>query len=621
MKNSEFMIGCNYWASNAGAEMWKNWDENVVEDDLRVLSENGMKYLRVFPNWRDFQPVHPVLRNNGAIIEYRLENDKIPDNPYYLNREMLNRFEKFCALCDKYNLKLIVGLLTGWMSGRLFIPPVLYDKNLISDHLALYFEQLFVKGFVKEFKNQRSIYAWDLGNECSCMSGTDSFEKAAVWTMSITDAIKSSDQSRPIISGVHTMSPSRYNNPWTIQTQAQSSDYLVSHPYPFWSDLAAYDKISSAAVKLYPTALTKIYSEIGKKPCLIEEIGTMGPSVCNDKNSELFFKIILFSAWENNIPGVLWWCAYEQNDLKTIPYTWNMCETELGILDENKKPKQIMNAITDFQRFIDKIDFSLPKPKSDAVCILTHGQDQLGVGYASYVFARQSGMNIDFCFYDENICNSEYYILPSYTGINIMPKDKYISLIDKVKNGATLLVSYNGGILSGFEKLTGLSVIETEQGNFNGKTVISGYELEYTQKSKLSLKPTTAKVLAEDSDGNPVLSCNKLGLGKVYFCTFAPEALSVCKNSAFTQDMHEIYSLCFSDILSNKPIKSKNDLLFVTEHYKNDELYCVISNYSNKDQHIDIDISPEYIVKKTYNAENMICKACESAVFVLERIS
>lgn len=201
MKNSEFMIGCNYWASNAGAEMWKNWDENVVEDDLRVLSENGMKYLRVFPNWRDFQPVHPVLRNNGAIIEYRLENDKIPDNPYYLNREMLNRFEKFCALCDKYNLKLIVGLLTGWMSGRLFIPPVLYDKNLISDHLALYFEQLFVKGFVKEFKNQRSIYAWDLGNECSCMSGTDSFEKAAVWTMSITDAIKSSDQSRPIISG------------------------------------------------------------------------------------------------------------------------------------------------------------------------------------------------------------------------------------------------------------------------------------------------------------------------------------------------------------------------------------------------------------------------------------
>lgn len=621
MKNSEFMIGCNYWASNAGAEMWKNWDENVVEDDLRVLSENGIKYLRVFPNWRDFQPVHPVLRNNGAIIEYRLENDKIPDNPYYLNREMLNRFEKFCALCDKYNLKLIVGLLTGWMSGRLFIPPVLYDKNLISDHLALYFEQLFVKGFVKEFKSQRSIYAWDLGNECSCMSGTDSFEKAAVWTMSITDAIKSSDQSRPIISGVHRMSPSRYNNPWTIQTQAQSSDYLVSHPYPFWSDLAAYDKISSAAVKLYPIALSKIHSEIGNKPCLIEEIGTMGPSVCSDKNSEMFFKIILFSAWENNIPGVLWWCAHEQNELKTIPYTWNMCETELGILDEEKKPKQIMNAVTDFQSFIDEIDFSLPKPKSDAACILTHGQDQLGVGYASYVFARQCGMNIDFHFYDEQLCDCEYYILPSYTGINIMNKDKYLALIDKVKCGATLFISYNGGILSGFEKLTGLSVIETEQGNFNGKTVISGCEIEYSQKSKLLLDATTANVLAKDSDGNPVLSCNNLGLGKVYFCAFAPEALSVCKNSAFTQDMHEIYRLCFSDILSNKPMKSKNDLLFVTEHYKNDELYCVISNYSNKDQHIDIDISPEYIVKKTYNAEDMICKGCESSVFVLERIS
>lgn len=620
MKNSDFMIGCNYWASNAGAEMWNNWDEHIVEDDLRILSDNGIKYLRVFPNWHDFQPVHPVLRNNGGIIGYQLENNEVPDNPYYLSREMLNRFEKFCTLCEKYNLKLIVGLLTGWMSGRLFIPPALYEKNLISDHLALYFEQLFIKGFVKEFKSQKAIYAWDLGNECGCMSETDSFEKAAVWTMSITDAIKSSDQSRPIISGIHGMSPSRYNNVWTIQTQAQSSDYLVSHPYPFWSGLASYDKISSAAVKFYPIALTKIYSDIGNKPCLMEEIGTMGPSVCNDKNSELFFKIILFSAWENNIPGVLWWCAHEQNDLKTIPYSWNMCETELGILNEEKKPKQIMNAVTDFQKFINGIDFSLPKPKADAVCILTHGQDQLGVGYTSYVFARQSGINIDFHFCDDELCDSEYYILPSYTGINIMPKDKYISLIAKIKKGAKLFISYNGGILSGFEELTGLSVIETEQGNFCEKTVISGYEIEYSQKRKLLSEPTTAEVLAKDSSGNPVLSRNKLGLGEVYFCAFAPEALSICKNSAFERNMHEIYKLCFNDILSDKPIKTKNDSLFVTEHYKDDELYCVICNYSNEDQSLDVDISPDYVIKKTYNAENMICKACESVVFVLKRI-
>ena len=36
---SEFMLGCNYWASHAGAEMWKNWDEEQVERDMQDLSE------------------------------------------------------------------------------------------------------------------------------------------------------------------------------------------------------------------------------------------------------------------------------------------------------------------------------------------------------------------------------------------------------------------------------------------------------------------------------------------------------------------------------------------------------------------------------------------------------
>lgn len=47
---SEFMLGCNYWASNAGTEMWKQWDADVVDEDFKILSENGVKYVRIFPN-------------------------------------------------------------------------------------------------------------------------------------------------------------------------------------------------------------------------------------------------------------------------------------------------------------------------------------------------------------------------------------------------------------------------------------------------------------------------------------------------------------------------------------------------------------------------------------------
>ena len=47
-ESGKFFIGVNYWASHAGMFMWRNWDEKVVEEDFRVLSENGIEALRVF---------------------------------------------------------------------------------------------------------------------------------------------------------------------------------------------------------------------------------------------------------------------------------------------------------------------------------------------------------------------------------------------------------------------------------------------------------------------------------------------------------------------------------------------------------------------------------------------
>ena len=46
-----FILGCNYWTSNAGTEMWQNWSEQSVINDMKILSENGVSYLRVFPNF------------------------------------------------------------------------------------------------------------------------------------------------------------------------------------------------------------------------------------------------------------------------------------------------------------------------------------------------------------------------------------------------------------------------------------------------------------------------------------------------------------------------------------------------------------------------------------------
>ena len=60
-KMKDFLIGCNYWSYNAGADMWRDWDEAQIEKDFSLLKEHNLTTVRVFPNWRDFQPIIPVF--------------------------------------------------------------------------------------------------------------------------------------------------------------------------------------------------------------------------------------------------------------------------------------------------------------------------------------------------------------------------------------------------------------------------------------------------------------------------------------------------------------------------------------------------------------------------------
>ena len=96
----EFLLGANYWASHAGVDMWKDWRPDVVEADLALLAQYGVNTLRVFPNWRDFQPVQPLFGGGHHLREYRMMDDRLPANPYYLDETMLDRFAELCRIAQ-----------------------------------------------------------------------------------------------------------------------------------------------------------------------------------------------------------------------------------------------------------------------------------------------------------------------------------------------------------------------------------------------------------------------------------------------------------------------------------------------------------------------------------------
>lgn len=154
-KDGEFFIGCNYWASHAGTNMWHDWSIETIEKDFKLLSEQKIKYLRIFPLWSDFQPIKMLRTCRGEEKEISMGENFLPlteAGQAGLDEVMLERFGVFCDLAQKYDLRLIVGLITGWMSGRLYVPELFEGVNVLTDARAIKWQIKFVKYMVKHFK-------------------------------------------------------------------------------------------------------------------------------------------------------------------------------------------------------------------------------------------------------------------------------------------------------------------------------------------------------------------------------------------------------------------------------------------------------------------------------------
>lgn len=589
-ESSTFIIGCNYWASHAGTAMWSDWRADVVEKDLKRLSEEGLQVLRVFPLWSDFQPLTLLLGGQGKPIEYRhgekfLSNDEAGNAG--VSTDAVEYFEEMAGLAEKYKLKLIVGLITGWMSGRLFVPPAFERKNILTDPAAVSWQIRFVKYFVNHFKDHPAVAAWDLGNECNCMAQVPDRDSAWVWTSSIVNAIRSIDRTHPVLSGMHSLNP---EDQWSMQDQGELTDILTTHPYPVFTPYCDRDPANTIRTLLHATAESLFYSGLGGKPCLVEEIGTLGPMIANETVTADFIRTNLFSTWANGMKGLLWWCASDQEKLKHAPYDWYAVERELGLLRSDGTAKPLLKEMGKFGDFLKKLPFrELPDRMIDAICILSNGQDQWGVAYSSMVLAKQAGFDMVFRYESQPLPDAPLYLLPCITGSKVISRRRYMELIEKVAKGATLYISYNGGFVSHFEELTGLRIATREYRYKDMQMLlkIEGQEvkLDLDRDFMLSIELVGAETLVTEHSGNPLFTCARYGMGKVYFLGIPLELILIKRAGSFhdidAQDYWRFYRQFSADCMGSRIIRKQDPMIGVTEHrLRNGNSVIVMVNYS-----------------------------------------
>ncbi len=610
-KSGEFVVGCNYWASHAGMLMWSKWDEAVVKEDFRQLSENGLQVLRVFPLWPDFQPLTRTTNAMGHTIDLRFGEEPLPlteAGQAGVDETMMQRFETMADYAQEYGLQLIVGLITGWMSGRLFIPTAFNNKNVITDPEVIKWQTRFVRYFVKSLKHHPAICGWDLGNECNCMAPADR-DQAWCWANTISSAIRVEDQTRPVVSGMHSLTPAKDGQSWKIQDQGELTDLLTTHPYPLFTPHCNQEPLNRLRNCLHATAESRMYADISGKPCIAEELGNLGPNICSDRIAAEYARTALFSLWANDCQGFLWWCAYDQDKLTNSPYDWNAIERELGLVTSAREPKPVIKEIKKFADVVHSMPFKrLPKRKAEAVCILTEDSKPWTSAFSAFILAKQAGFDLEFVFVGQKIPEAQLYIVPSVAGVRHSNKELWDMLYAKAEKGASIYVSCDDGVFSPFKDFFGAEVISREIRNCEEDFDFGDFKVKGKASFKLNLEMTDAEVIGKFSDGKPALIRRNVGNGHIYFLGMPLEKYMSETKDSFAENNDpawKIYRIIGKDIIEKRSLKITDPMLCVTEHkLDSGEEIAIIINGSEIERKLEYSLKDNMTVNKVLYGES-----------------
>ncbi|MBE6375929.1 MAG: hypothetical protein E7050_05630 [Lentisphaerae bacterium] len=524
---SGFGIGVNYWASNAGTRMWSKFSAGEVDADFAALHGAGVNTVRIFPLWQDFQPVMEIAEWSNYSRELGFpDGTPLPATglkSYGIDPVMMERFRIVADLADKHGLKLIVGLLTGWMSGGMFVPHALSGKDLTKDFRALRIADMFIRGFVMEMKDHPAIIAWEPGNECDCLS----YNKAdCAWNFlnMATSAIRLADPGRPVFSGMHGGKTS-FHHSYDLITQGKLCDALTTHPYPAFTPHCGKSALNTIPAIYHATAETVFYRGVSGKPAFIEEIGAFGPGYLSEERTEKYLYTQLYSALVHDLGSVLWWCGFSFDRCAgETPYRWGAMERELGAFKSDRSADGAARAMKKFSEEKAKLpEFS--SREIDAVVVISTLEDAWRAAYGSFILSKQAGFEIEYCHIAsiDALPESKFYIVPSITGYEVMDVHKYHLLLDAARNGATVVFTADSGFLQPFDAHFGATVdYRTEEPETTTFT-LDGKTFTANQKITRRMKAVDCEVLASDTDGFPVILKKDYGKGKLVFVNAALE--------------------------------------------------------------------------------------------------
>ena len=508
-------VGVNYWPGSCGVEMWRAWPADEIQRDLDLVRSLGLNCVRFFVRWQDFEPAS--------------------------GRYDPRMFTRLRALLDWHRARGLLAhpsLFVGWMSGGIFWPHWHAERNVFSDSIlrrraAALTEA--VASICAEFPE--TVLAIDHGNELCCLPQATAARPAevAIWCGEISAAVKRVFPSALVVSG-NEQTQVNADSGWRFGQQP-GCDFYSMHAYPFpgWHTLrfdGMADPLGQSLLPFY-TACAR-----GFGPVMVQEFGTLLTS--GRRQCDAYLRAVLNGCWAAGANGFLWWCL---RDIAACghPYDQNAFEGLLGLVDRHDRVKPALRYFLDFaRRLADQ-----PKPAAATIAVL----------WPDEYYPRDNPANpgnqpeeLSRALAIAHFCLTALGHRPRIVRIVDLTKDSGLHTL--VIAGAKLTapevrklepwVRAGGRVIwHGLDSLTWgadtIGLIGATPVDFcapsAGGIKAFGRRWSFSAFSRdvfLQVTANTARVVARDQRGRPMILSHRVGAGVVASCLAWPEAEFAC---------------------------------------------------------------------------------------------
>jgi len=358
---SDFLLGVNYWPARTFVRMWREFDEREIARDFDAIAGVGLRLVRFFLFWPDFQPA--------------------PDR---VDEEQLANLARVLDLAAERGLLLMPTLLVGHMSGPNWLPrwamsqepnnrPAVYvvdgevsphkPRDLYGGDDPAIFEaqRLLVRTVVERFHAHRAIWGWDLCNEISLVQRPET-QAGEHWLRTLTADVHALDREHPVTAGI--LVSGVEGKGFRLESHALV-DVASEHAYPLYdgasagpTDVAYVGRRIEAARKAagVPVMLTEFGMSInpqrgnatitGRLPNGLERT----VALVDEGEAAAFVRDVLPVARGAGAIGALIWCHtdYDPSLYGEITFTSFPHERYFGIFDANGRLKETGEALREF---------------------------------------------------------------------------------------------------------------------------------------------------------------------------------------------------------------------------------------------------------------------------------